>query len=215
MNWNWKSYTLSFLLAILIFGITNYYDVNKILSFVIVFIVVLLATSSNLYAMIGSSNVEKIEKLLIANRKNPYYNLIIALAEDNTEQIKSSINTLLIKYKSKTKQALYKTILALHKKEIQTAKEHIKYIRPLPYQYYYQGYVYIEEGNYAEASKMVELIPQKWMKLALLSEIKFRSNEYREALDLAHQAYQHSRGIQKYSIYKTFQRQFPEFEVQQ
>ncbi|MNJ44261.1 hypothetical protein D3C77_393060 [compost metagenome] len=207
----WTRYILALLLFVATFLFTDYLELSRILSFLIAFGVILLVFLPSFYVLLFGSDIKKIEKVLISYRDEPVFNLYLALANNDNEEVEYCIEAILNKHKARHKQALYKTILALYKKEILSAKEEIKLIKPLIYQNYYQAFLYIEEGNTLGAIKLIDTLPKQWMRDILLSEIKFRSGQYDEALKLGRQALEQVRGITKYSAYKSYQKQLLEY----
>ncbi|EHS59034.1 hypothetical protein WG8_0912 [Paenibacillus sp. Aloe-11] len=148
----------------------------------------------------------------MSNKSKPEYHLFYALAHEIDEEVEDSIRLLLQKYKGIHKQALYKTVFAFYKKEILTVKEEIEFIKPLAYKNYYRAIVCMEEGNNAEAHKIIHEIPTPWMRNALLSELELKSNHHAAAAELAQQALHQSKGLQKYVLFKTYQRKFPKMK---
>lgn len=159
------------------------------------------------------TDLNKIEKFLINNKKNPNYQLFYALANNLDEEVEDAIEKLLSKYKNKHKQALFKVIYAFYKKEIVTAKQEIEYIKPANYMRYYKSTLLLEEGNLNEAKQLIEEISIPWMKYALLSELENKLNNPEEAIRLAKMALDQVKGLQKYILYKTYQREFPNMKM--
>ncbi len=162
-----------------------------------------------LNAVLWETDVKKIEKFLKNKKKNPYYNLIYALANNLDNEVEEATNILLKKYQQKHRQALFKTIYALYKKEISIVKQEIEHIKPVNYRQYYQAIILIEEENFSDAKQLINQISIPWMKSALLSDIenKLRNNE--KAMCFAKEALKQAKGLQKYILYKTYQRDFP------
>lgn len=153
-------------------------------------------------------DIYKIEKFLIDNKKNPNYQLFYALANNIDEEVEEVIGKLLSKYKAKNKQALFNVIYALYKKEILSAKHEVEHIKPVNYMKYYKSIVLVEEGKINEARQLIEQVPIPWMKSALLAEIENKLKNRDEAKRFAKEALEQAKGLQKYILYKTYQREF-------
>ncbi|MDP9675764.1 hypothetical protein J2W97_001759 [Paenibacillus jamilae] len=212
MIWNLRN-LITFVFVIVMWMIVDRLHINNALAFIIIFILIfLILYVPILFTVLWDSNLKRIEKFLMSRKSKPEYHLFYALAHEIDEEVEDSIRLLLQKYKGIHKQALYKTVLAFYKKEILTVKEEIEFIKPLAYKNYYRAIVCMEEGSNAEAHRIIHDIPTTWMKNALLSELELKSNHYSAALKLAQQALHQSKGLQKYVLFKTYQRKFPEMQ---
>lgn len=58
--------------------------------------------------------------------------------------------------------------------------------------------------------QLIEQVSTLWMKNALLSEMEKKLNNPDKAMYYAKHALDHAKGLQKYILYKTYQREFPE-----
>ncbi|ALP36019.1 hypothetical protein ASL14_07415 [Paenibacillus sp. IHB B 3084] len=212
MIWNIRN-LVTFVFVIVMWMILDRLHINNALAFIIIFILMFLILYVPIFfTVLWDSNLKRIEKFLMSRKSKPEYHLFYALAHEIDEEVEDSIRLLLQKYKGIHKQALYKTVFAFYKKEILTVKEEIELIKPPAYKNYYRAIVCIEEGNNTEALKIIHEIPTPWMKNALLSELELKSNHYADAIELAQQALHQSKGLQKYVLFKTYQRKFPEMQ---
>ncbi|MEK4733203.1 hypothetical protein [Paenibacillus sp. FSL L8-0641] len=212
MIWNIRN-LVTFVFVIVMWMIVDRLHINNALAFIIIFILMfLILYVPILFTVLWDSNLKRIEKFLMSRKSKPEYHLFYALAHEIDEEVEDSIRLLLQKYKGIHKQALYKTVFAFYKKEILTVKEEIELIKPLAYKNYYRAIVCMEEENNMKAHKIIHDIPTSWMKSALLSELELKSNHHTEALKLAQQAVHQSKGLQKYVLFKTYQRKFPEMQ---
>ncbi|WP_318627484.1 hypothetical protein [Paenibacillus polymyxa] len=212
MIWNIRN-LVTFVFVIVMWMIVDRLHINNALAFIIIFILMfLILYVPILFTVLWDSNLKRIEKFLMSRKSKPEYHLFYALAHETDGEVEDSIRLLLQKYKGIHKQALYKTVFAFYKKEILTVKEEIELIKPPAYKNYYRAIVCIEEGNNTEALKIIHEIPTPWMKNALLSELELKSNHYADAIELAQQALHQSKGLQKYVLFKTYQRKFPEMQ---
>ncbi|MXO77320.1 hypothetical protein GRP75_05530 [Paenibacillus sp. OT2-17] len=212
MIWNIRNLVV-FVFVIVMWMIVDHLHINNVLAFIIIFILMFLVLYVPiLFTVLWDSNLKRIEKFLMSRKNKLEYHLFYALANEIDEEVEDSTRLLLQKYKGIHKQALYKTVFAFYKKEILTVKEEIEFIKPRAYKNYYRAIVCMEEGNNAEAHKIIHDIPTPWMKNAILSELELKSNHYAAALKLAQQALHQSKGLQKYVLFKTYQRKFPEMQ---
>ncbi|MBP1906782.1 hypothetical protein J2Z32_003446 [Paenibacillus turicensis] len=207
----WTRFIISMVLVGSFYVFNKYLEIPTIGSFFIALAGGMLVFIPNFYVMGFSSDLKKIEKALTSNRSVPIFNLYLALGSRDDEKVDICVEALLNKYKLPSRQALFKTIHAMYKEEILTVKEEIKLIKPQTYQYYYEALLCIEEFNITSAEKYIDMIDKPWMKLVLLSTLKLRLGDDLEAYQLSLQALEQSKGIQKYAIYKSMEKEFPQF----
>lgn len=170
-------------------------------------VVVLLLPS--MYNILWETNIRRLERYLLANRSKPEVYLYYAVGNELDEEVEQCIHKLLAQHKSPSKQALFKTVLAFHRKNLLEVQGEIEHIRPQAYSDYYRAALHIELGHTQAALQIIEGIPKLWMRNALLYDIKRRAGEIEEAQALAEQCLSQVRGLQKYILFRTFQRHLP------
>lgn len=207
----WTRFIAGIALFISFYAIGEYFGLHKAFSFLIATLGSIAIHIPNFYVMHFGSDLKKIEKALISNRSVPLYNFFFASANRDNKEVAFSIEALLNRYKSPSKQALFKTLHAAYKEEILTVKEEIKLITPKKSQYFYQVLVCIEEGNIIEAEKYINLIDKPVTKNILKIEMMLKVGQLAEAYQLSLQTLEQSKGIQKYTIYKSIETYFPMF----
>ncbi|WP_076338039.1 hypothetical protein MHI37_25600 [Paenibacillus sp. FSL H8-0548] len=147
---------------------------------------------------------------MIKQRKKPALYLFYAAANQQDEEVEQLIGKLLIKYKQPNRQALYKAIHGMYRKNSAAVKSEIARIQPVEYRFYYETYFQIEEGDLETARANAAKISKLWMRAALLSEIEIKAGNRSEAISLARQALQSCRGVQRYLLHKNYERELPE-----
>lgn len=207
----WTRFIVGVALFIPFYAVGEYFAVHKAFSFLVASVGSISIFVPNFYVMHFGSDLKKIEKALISNRVVPLYNFILASANKDDKEVEFSIEALLNRYKSPSKQALFKTLHAAYKEEILTVREEIKLITPAKSQYFYQALVCIEEGNIIEAEKYINLIDKPVTKNILKIELMLKVGQLAEAYQLSLQTLEKSKGIQKYTIYKSIETYFPMF----
>lgn len=210
MNY-WTRFITGVALFIPFYAIGQFFELHKALSFLIASVGSISILVPNFYVMHFGSDLKKIEQALISNRVVPLYNFILASSNRDDKEVAFSIESLLNRYKSTSKQALFKTLHAAYKEEILTVKEEIKLITPAKSQYFFQALVCIEEGNIIEAEKYINLIDKPVTKNILKIEMMMKVGQLAEAYQLSLQTLEQSKGIQKYTIYKSMETYFPMF----
>ncbi|MNW31315.1 hypothetical protein D3C74_82250 [compost metagenome] len=170
-------------------------------------VVVLLLPS--VYSILWETNIRRLERYLLAHRSKPEVYLYYVVGNELDEEVEQCIHMLLAQHKSASKQALFRTVLAFHRKNLIEVQEEIKLIRPQAYSDYYRAALQIELGHTQAALQIIQGIPKLWMRNALLYDIKRRAGEIEEAQALAEQCLSQVRGLQKYILFRTFQRHLP------
>ncbi|SFE70667.1 hypothetical protein SAMN04487969_105221 [Paenibacillus algorifonticola] len=210
-----KKTLIYILVAIPLILLLNYLKVEGPAAIVIIFLTFLAATLGPLfYTILGTRNLAKIERFLLANRNIPSYYINYTVAHRLDDEFEEMMGKLLKQYKQKNKQALFKTLRAHYNKDIQSAAQEIELIQPMEYRYYYQAYYYIERREFTEAHDHINRISKAWMKLALLSYIELKQGNRPRAIELAEEAMQAARGVQLYVMVKTFEREYLELRQQ-
>lgn len=204
------SYVFAVILALLISAIMSYLEMNSSAIFFVTFLVVFAGLIYPTYrTLLWETKVEKIEKFLLKKRKGPTYHFIYSLANEHDEEAAVALNMLLKRYKQPSKQALYKTMYALYKKDLSTAKEVIELIKPDLYKSYYKTGLLIEEGKYSEARQLAQQISKPWMKNAVFAEIEKKQGNSEQAIQFARLALTEAKGLNRYSLHKAYERDFP------
>ncbi|MGG4144959.1 hypothetical protein ABEW34_17725 [Paenibacillus algorifonticola] len=203
------------LVAIILIFLLRLFEVSTPVSIIIIFLTYVALTLGPLfYTILGTRNLMKIEKFLLANRKIPSYYINYAVANRLDDEFEENIAKLLKQYKQKNKQALFKTLQAHYYKDIQSVLHEIEFIQPIEYRYYYQAYYYIERREFTEARDYISRISKVWMKQSLLSYFEYKQGNRPRAIELAEEAMQAARGLQLYVMVKTFEREYPELRQQ-
>lgn len=174
------------------------------------FIIVFLFFGLPLYTPLLETDLDRLEKFLIAQRKNPAFYILYASSNRQDEEVERLMPQLLLKYKQRHRQALYMAFHGAYRKDVSSVKNQIVHIRPMDYQHYYAAFVHLEEGNIELARSSAARVSKPWMKNALLSEIEEKTGNQLEAASYAKKALLSSRGLQRYVLHKHYERELPE-----
>jgi hypothetical protein len=71
---------------------------------------------------------------------------------------------------------------------------------------YYQALIFIEEGKFQEALSIAEKINSSWMKHTIEAEVDLKEGNEEKAKTKAKQAISETKGLQKYALYKNFEK---------
>jgi hypothetical protein len=150
-----------------------------------------------------SKDIEKSEKYLIKHQKNPMYQLYYAIANNMDAEAESAFAKFNAKYKNSYRQALLNTAYAIYKKDIQTARENVGAIKPVQNRLYYEAFIAIESKQLNKAREIADQLPKGWMKESILAEVFEKQGNKTLAKEHALKAFEQTRGLQRYMIYKS------------
>ncbi len=202
-------YITAFFISLVAFFVLGYFNLNNI--FTIVFVVLLILVillAPMLYTTLWQTDVDKLERFLLKNKKDPNFYIIYALANKLDDKVEDLTETLLHKYKQGSRHASYRVVRALYFENLQEAKEHVTHINHSEYSLYYQSSILMEEGDLDKAEALAEQIKTRWKKYALLAELERKRDNIESAKNHALQARTSSRGLQRYVLHKTYERDF-------
>ena len=191
------TYVLAFILATFLFFLQFpfWIVILTILVFLLAFVVL-----PQIFTVYRSNNEKSIEKYLIANKKNPLFAYPLALAHGNDVEVEESLRIILAKHKQPYMQNVYKSILALHLKNIDAADTYAQQIDSEPLKSYYVAYIAAKKGDFDEAKRHEENISVDWMIHALHAlYANEQGNEEMFTIE-SQKAIDGSRGIQKYIV---------------
>ncbi|OEH94231.1 hypothetical protein [Bacillus solimangrovi] len=207
-------YAISLGLVFIISLIMSYLEYGLTLTLLVSFLIISFGIFLPYYHTIfQQKNVTKIEKFLIRNKKQPIYQFYYAIANELDDEIEASLEKVLKKQKLAPKRAIIEVIYHLYKKDRRSAKEKIELIENPLLKKYYEASIQIDERRYRVAEPMINELTQDWMKDALYSEIALKKQNRKQAIKHAKAAYENAKGLQKYMLYKSYTRDFPELTL--
>lgn len=203
------SYIITFFLSLISFFILYLLNIDHFISFIIVFFIILAVMMLPLLKVtLFETNMEKVEKFLLNNKNNANFYIIYALANNLDDDVKELTNILVQKSKNKSRQALYKVIEALYFEDYATVKTIVEDIEAPMYRNYYQAIIAMEEGDFNRTDELIAKISNKWMHFALLAERERKQNNLEKGKDYAQKAKEATKGLQRYLLHKTFEKEF-------
>ena len=191
------TFVLAFILATFLFYLQFpfWVVIVTILVFLLAFVVL-----PQIFTVYRSNNENSIEKYLIANKNKPLFAYPLALAHGSDEEVEESLRTILAKYKQPYMQNVYKTILALHLKNIDAADTYAQKIDNEPLKSYYAAYVAAKKGDFDEAHRHEDNISVDWMIHALHVLYANEQGQQETFTTESKKAIDGSRGVQKYIV---------------
>ncbi len=204
---------ITFIIGIIVafftfFLLDNYFSfpvtLNILICYIIVLIIMYLTT---LISVNATRNINKLEKLFKKNRKHPYYSFVYAISNKDDKRVITSYRKLIKQKKYQSQYALFTIIFSLYFDKTLYLGEEVEKIKKSEQKLYYRTLIFIKENKLAEANKSMKAIKKKWMKEALLAEIALKNGEEDIAKRHAKSALKHTKGIQYYTLLKTYERE--------
>lgn len=176
-----------------------------VLAFIIIFVVMYLPL---IYTAYFTKNMKKVDRLLIKNKHQPIYQLYYGLAHHKDEDIDEAMAKLKKKYQRPEQQALFQTIVNMHRKDFTNIDKLIEQIQPMLYRQYYKIAYLIELEKLEEAEAKIKQLKRGWMKEAALAELELKKGNQTAAYEHYQKALAGTGGLQRYSIYHTYKNEF-------
>lgn len=151
-----------------------------------------------------SNNLNLIEKFLMTKKKKLLFAYPLALANGTPKEVEDSLRAILEKHKQPYMQNVYKTILALHLKNIDAADTYAQKIDSEPLKSYYAAYVAAKKGDFEEAARHEENIDVEWMIHSLHAIYAQEKGQYDDLVNESRGAIALSRGVQKFIMLHSF-----------
>jgi hypothetical protein len=198
----------TFIISLLAFLILAFYKVSFPVVLTTGVLIFLFMMYPILRMTLFETNIEKIEKFILKNKKDPNFYIIYALANELDDEVDHLTDKLVKKSALSSRRATYQVIRDIYFKDFSAAKLQLKEIKSLQFKYYYEALIALEEENYSEANQLIEKITTAWMKDALLAEREKKQNNLTKAKEYAGKAKQKTKGLQHYLLHKTYEREF-------
>lgn len=175
-----------------------------VFSIVIIFYFVAMVMPG-IYAVYFSNSLRQIERYIIRNRHKAIFAYPYALGHGSDQDIENSIERILMTHKQSTMQAVYRTLLAIYRGQPGIAAQHAEAIDREPMRSYYLAHAAASSGDLDRAANLNKQINEPWMNHSIDALISFERNEAKFH-ELADKSVQAARGVQKYTLEKSFNR---------
>lgn len=172
---------------------------------VVLLIVFVYLSITYIHPCFYTKDIKKAEQFLLNNKKTPVFYFYYSLVNQLDEDLEIALTVLKAKYKQKAKQALFTVPYALYKKDVATAKEDLSFIKHDKYKRYYEALLSISEEKLEHAKATANNLSTPWMKEVVLAQVALKEGNERLGQQHIQKALQLSKGIQKYTIWKTFE----------
>lgn len=143
-------------------------------------------------------------------KSNPALYIQYVLANRLEDEAGTVMEQLMSKHKRVAVQATYKAAYGWYRKDMAAIQEAVPYIRYPDYRAYYEAALLLEEGKSTQAREHLKSIRKPWMRSAVLAGIERKAGNSELAVRYAREAVEASRGVQRYVLYKEYERTLPQ-----
>lgn len=196
----------AFLIGMTITGFLISTGMSRLLVFLIVITTYLaLMVLPGMYVVYFSNSLRRIERYIKRNRFKAIFAYPYALGHGSDQDVEKAIELILATHKQEPIQSVYRALLSIHRGYPGIAAQHAEGIDREPIHSYYMAQAAAAAGNLEHAADLNQRISEPWMKHAVEALIAYEQNDDRFS-SLAAQSVEAARGIQKYTLEKSFAR---------
>ncbi|OMF05839.1 hypothetical protein BK131_28625 [Paenibacillus amylolyticus] len=162
------------------------------------------------YPLSLEKRIDRVEIFLRRQQNTPgiYINYVLANRLDDEAEL--VMEQIMQKYKWKSTQASFKAAYGLYRKDMFAIRQAVPHIGLSDYRTYYETILLLEDGRSDEARERLQSIKKKWMRSTLLAYIELKAENRDTAIQHAHEALNSSRGVDRYVLYKEYEKVLPE-----
>lgn len=206
---NFLSYIYAFIIGVIVEVIGIILDIpSLIISILIYFIIAYFIGYTFLRMHLGKGNVKSTERFLLKSKKNPIYQLYYGLANGLEEEVDEAIQKINKRPYPSTVKKQHQLIHATFHGQIEDMEKLLKGMKRSTFTLYYQTIHSMLVNNLDEARQLIDQNPKLWMREALTAELLMKENRKEEAFNHAHVALLKTRGIQRYVLIRTWEREW-------
>ncbi|MEK3902979.1 hypothetical protein [Paenibacillus sp. FSL R7-0179] len=162
------------------------------------------------YPAVLDKRVDHVESFLRSQKNNPALYIQYVLANRLEDEAATVMEKLMSKHKQVAVQATYKAAYGWYRKDMAAVQEAVPHIRHADYRAYYEAALLLEGGESAKAREHLSSIRKPWMRSVVLAEIERKAGNNELAVKYAREAVEASRGVQRYALYKEYERTLPQ-----
>lgn len=170
------------------------------------FIILFIILGDTIYTLYGTTNMKKVEKFLLNNRKNPLYHLAYVQANGTKEEIIQVIDDLLKKQKNPFIQQYYSAVREYSSENYEKAMELAENIQKDTYKNYTKALIHVKLNQLEEAENLLPSLSIQFMKEEILALIAYKKNDDEKFEIHSKNCIDVCKGVQRYNMMKTFER---------
>lgn len=158
-----------------------------------------------IFTVYYSNSLRQIERYIKRNRHKAIFAFPYALAHGNDNDIDNALQRILAVHQQPTMQAVYRTLLAIYRGQPNVAAQHAERIDREPMRTYYMAHAAVASGDLQRAAHLNGAISVPWMNHSIAALIAFEEEDSKFHA-LADQSIAAARGVQKFTLAKSFDR---------
>ncbi|WP_434751132.1 hypothetical protein [Paenibacillus amylolyticus] len=159
--------------------------------------------------MAWETRMDRLESFLRKKQSTPYIYIFYATANRLDEEVELTMEKLMSNTSaSKSTKSNYQAAYGAYRKDLFTVRKAVREMRKSDYRTYYETFILIEEWESERAKEHLSSIKREWMRFALLAEIERKLNHHQQAEVFAAKAVQVSKGINRYTMTKEYERYY-------
>ncbi|APO45906.1 hypothetical protein BS614_18995 [Paenibacillus xylanexedens] len=162
------------------------------------------------YPLVFDKRIDRLASFLSKQQNTPGTYIIYVLANRLDDEVELVMEQIMQKYKRRTSQAQFKAAYGLYRKDMFAIRQAVPHIGLSDYRTYYETILLLEDGKSEDARERLQSIKKQWMRSTLLAGIEVKANNRDTAIQHAHEALNSSRGVNRYVLYKEYERVLPE-----
>lgn len=195
-----------FLIGMAVTAFLTSIGTERWLIFTIVILFYLIAmVLPGIFTVYYSNSLRQIERYIKRNRHKAIFGFPYALGHGDEQDIDKSLQQILAVHKQPAMQSVYRTLLAIYREQPGIAAQHAERIDREPLRSYYMAHAAVASGDLQRAALLNESITVPWMNHSIAALIAYEAKD--DKFDaLADQSVAAARGVQKYTLAKSFGR---------
>ncbi|MGC5772847.1 hypothetical protein J4O75_10920 [Paenibacillus pabuli] len=162
------------------------------------------------YPLVFEKRIDRLEFFLSKQQNTPGTYIIYVFANRLDYEAELVMEQIMQKYKRRTTQAPFKAAYGLYRKDMFAIRQAVPHIGLSDYRTYYETILLLEDGQSDQARERLQSIKKKWMRSTLLAGIELKAENRDTAIQHGHEALNSSRGVNRYVLYKEYERVLPE-----
>ncbi|NMI03503.1 hypothetical protein HF638_05915 [Paenibacillus sp. SZ31] len=162
------------------------------------------------YPLSLEKRIDRVEIFLRKQQNTPGIYISYVLANNLDDEAELVMEQIMQKYKWKSTQASFKAAYGLYRKDMFAIRQAVKQMGLSDFLTYYETILLLEDWKIDEARERLPSIKKQWMRSTLLAGIELKAENRDTAIQHAHEALNSSRGVNRYVLYKEYERVLPE-----
>lgn|GEM_PF-2274912 len=161
-----------------------------------------------LYPMAWETRMDRVEVFLRKNHHTPYIYIFYVTANRMDDEVDITMEKLRKQTTIKSRQAIYQAAYGAYRKDMTAVRQAVLQMRRSDFRTYYETFLLLEEEKSEQAREHLKTIRRQWMRSALLAEIERQSGRRELAIQHATEAMNASKGVERYTLTKEYERYY-------